>query len=101
MQDQFARLCHQPPLPGRLRGRGELLHGALAHQAAQQRDAQAFALGAARTVVGLLGAQVALDFFIRQVAIDVQQRVVQVGTDLILVALATGLIYEVLNGAFD
>ena len=25
----------------------------------------------------------------------------QVGTDLILVALATGLIYEVLNGAFD
>ncbi|WP_347900980.1 anti-virulence regulator CigR family protein [Pseudomonas purpurea] len=25
----------------------------------------------------------------------------QVGTDLILVALATGLVYEVLNGAFD
>jgi Ni/Co efflux regulator RcnB len=25
----------------------------------------------------------------------------QVGTDLILVAIATGLIYEVLNGAFD
>jgi len=25
----------------------------------------------------------------------------QAGTDLILVALATGLIYEVLNGAFD
>src|SRR5690606_41887992 len=36
--------------------------------ALQQRDAQAFAPGAAGAVVGLLGAQVALDLVVRQVA---------------------------------